>query len=113
MILIQSRLTPAATNLRGFSVFAAKVVLHGVVVAGKIESEQAAFGNENQPRFQIRAAFENVRRKFADADAGMMMGLSESRLHFQDGCQRVRLHPGDAPAETPGSFNRAGHLTFP
>jgi hypothetical protein len=31
----------------------------------------------------------------------MMMRLSESRLHLQQGCQHVRLHPRNAPAETP------------
>ena len=80
--------------------FAAKIILNLVVIARKIKSQHAAFGNENQPRFQIRAALKNIRRKFADADAGMMMRLPETRLHFQHGRQRVGFHPRNALAET-------------
>jgi len=88
------------TRAGRFSAFAAKVILNPVVIAREIKRQRAAFGDENQPRFQIRAALKNTRRKFADADAGVMMRLPEPRLHFQQGRQRVGFHPRYALAET-------------
>ena len=95
-----------------FSAFATKIILHRVVIASKVKGQDTFFRNKDQPRFQIRAALKNIRGKFADAHAGMMMWLPKTSLHPQHGSQSISFHPRNALAETLGSFNRASHLTF-
>jgi len=79
------------------------------MVAREVESEDALLGDENQPRFQIRPAFKNVRRDFSDAESGVNVWPSKTRLHFLHGRQSVGFLARDAPAEARRGFNRARH----
>jgi len=49
------------------SMFAAQIILHLIMIACKIESQNSLLREKNQPPLQIRPALESVRRNFSDA----------------------------------------------
>jgi hypothetical protein len=88
---------------------AAQIILHLVVVAGEIEGQNSFFSRENEPQFQIRPAFESVRRDFPDAYAAVNMRLAERRLNFSQSFEHIGFLAGDALAEARRRFNLARH----
>ena len=79
------------------------------MVSSEVESEDAFSRDEDQPRFQIRPAFKNVRRDLSDAEPRVNVRLAKTRLHFLHSGQRVNFLARDALAETRRGFNRARH----
>jgi hypothetical protein len=89
--------------------FAAQIILHFVVIAGEIKSQNSLLRNKNQAQFQIRPALKSVRRDFSDADPAVNVRPAKPRLDFPQRFKHIGFLARDALAKAGRRFNLARH----
>jgi hypothetical protein len=83
-----------AIVLQSLSAAAPKIILHLIVIAREIKSQDALFRVENEPPRKPRATFVQMLPQLPDSQPRMCVRSAESRQHEPQCCGHFRLAPG-------------------